>query len=170
MEKYRIIYPLPSDRWEEYKNLKILSLTQNPVAFGRNKIEFIHEKRWTPEEWVKDLRDPGSKILFAENESGELVGMIKMSVCLNLRISKKRECRISHFFVSKEYRNRGFGLVLFREAIAICKNWNAGKITLNVVISQKKAYQMYRKFGFEIDSYQFSFKLFVFYINMSLKI
>lgn len=170
MEDIKIIESLPLDRWEDYRNLRISSITQNPKAFGKTKKDISMENEYPVDYWVDILNDSYTKIFFAQDQTGKLVGMIKVRIYTYTNPTVHIKCSISHFFVEEKYRNKKIGLVLFKTAIEFCESKNASEVFLNVVFSQKNAYLMYRKLGFKTTSWGFNIKKLILYRNMSLKI
>ncbi len=165
-----IIYKLPPERWKEYRDLRIQSLTESPRVFGKNKKDLYVEKRHLVDHWVNILKDPYNEIIFIENEDAELVGMVRIHSRLIIEPKVQIIGIISQFFVRKKFRNQKIGLSLFKNSIEYCTAKQTSEIFLNVVLGQKRAYQMYKKFGFKTTSWGFNIKKLILYRNMSLKI
>ena len=163
------IIELSQERTNEYRLLRLESLKSDPKAFGKNRKDIISELNKPFTEWQNDVSFSSTKTLFAEiPATGELVGMISINRFIDgLNLDK---VRLSKFFVTPEYRHNKIGIALFEKALQVCKTYHAKEIKLNVVVSQKMAYQMYRKFGFKTTSWGFNIKKLILYRNMSLKI
>ncbi|PIY60326.1 hypothetical protein COY95_02355 [Candidatus Woesearchaeota archaeon CG_4_10_14_0_8_um_filter_47_5] len=148
MIKYAKLSP---DRWEEYRDLRLEALQNDPSVFGSS---YEEEKSLPEDEWRKRI----ANALFAVADStpaGMPVGMI---VCVFNRNNKTRH--IAHIFgvyVKKDYRNQGIGGRLIERAVSLIKkNTENGegteitKIRLAVNPEQKAAVSLYKKHGFEI--------------------
>lgn len=145
MEKIKIIYPLSLERWEEYKDLRLAAVFQDPPAFGLTTEEELLK---SDTDWIKRLQpDAQVKLLFAEYD-GELVGMIGIYKETYEKI--KHTSKLLSFFVDHSFRGKSIGKKLLEEALAfIKKDSDAKKVVLNVTATQDVAIGLYKKFGFK---------------------
>ena len=117
------IKKLPEDRWVDYRDLRLVSLKNEPIAFGS---AYEEETILPDEEWIKRTKNT----LFALIND-KPVGMI---TCIsNNRLKTKHVANIYGFYVRREYRGQGIGEILLEGAISLIKmNENIVKISLNV--------------------------------------
>lgn len=149
MENIKIIDNLSPDRWEEYKNLRLESLEDSPVAFG---VSVDEDKTRTDAVWVekleKSIRGNTRFSVFAEDQ-GKLVGLICAYVDPLVKI--KHTAHIASVYVNKAYRGSGVATKIMEGMInRIKSNKNINRLELMVVTTQEPAISLYKKFGFEI--------------------
>ncbi len=93
----------------------------------------------------------GNDILVADI-GGMVVGYIVLSY-------KEEEAKIMSLAVKREFRRKGIGKILLKEAIKKAKQNSKKRMLLEVRISNTPAQNLYKKFGFEIagvlESYYF---------------
>ncbi|MBE8538692.1 ribosomal protein S18-alanine N-acetyltransferase [Geoglobus acetivorans] len=87
----------------------------------------------------------GSEIIVADMGS-MVVGYVVLSY-------RNEEAKIMSIAVKKEFRRRGIGKILLREAIQRAKKRGMRKILLEVRESNVPAQNLYKKFGFEVAGY-----------------
>lgn len=147
MEEVKIT-KLSPERWEEYKNLRLEALKQEPQAFASS---YTQESITADEIWqerlVADSKDTQSTYLFAEINN-QLVGM--------LRIAREQAPHSQHIasvyavYVKSQFRGKGVGGKLLTEAINWFKKFpNPVKISLHVTTTQTGAIALYKSLGFE---------------------
>jgi ribosomal protein S18 acetylase RimI-like enzyme len=90
-----------------------------------------------------------SKLILNDNkktwfvfDSKKLVGSITV-------YDNGRCCELSGFYVRKKYQGKGIGRGLFEIALKFAKG---KEITLDVFVHNKRAIDIYKKWGFEIDN------------------
>ena len=134
------IISLPEDRWQEYRDLRIKSIHENPQSFHDTVEECLSKDKsfWT--NWYKNH-------LLAE-ENGQLIGMVG-----GYRESKPMLKHVSHivsFYVDPLHRGKGVGkklLVAMIEKLSF--HHRSKKITLGVVTTQQSAIHLYESLGFQ---------------------
>ena len=130
---------LPS-RWNEYRDLRLEALKNDPTAFGSS---YEEEFKLSKNEWKKRVKN----VLFALLND-KPVGMI-----VYIFENKKKTKHIANIYgvyVKKWYRNQGIGRKLIENAVLLIKkNKNIVKINLNVNPKQKAAVKLYKKYGFK---------------------
>lgn len=142
---FKIIYPLPVDRWEEYKVLRIESIASDSIAFGLTEQE---ECSWPDTFWKNRLNKDGiTKMIFAERK-GQLVGMIGLFYEPLEKI--KHVCQLHSFFVNQGFRKHGIGKLLIEKAVVVAQGYSFRKITLNVTTTQEAAISLYESLDFSV--------------------
>lgn len=148
MDNIKII-KLPVERWEEYKNLRLEALKQEPQAFSSS---YEDDVLMSDEQWQSKLAnysDGKTGIILAADLNGELVGI------MNSRIEQSRKMGhvafIHGVYVKPEFRGKGIGKKLLEEIL----QWIEGhreivKINLDVTTEQEAAIALYKSVGFEI--------------------
>ena len=139
-----IITRLSESRWADYRDLRLESLINDPLAYGSS---YEEELPYQEDEWRQRMQN----VLFAL-EGGRPVGMI---VCgRNNRLKTGHICGIYGVYINKQYRGRGIGNLLIDAAIAEIKNMpGIVKIELAVNPTQKAAAHLYRKYGFKVTGH-----------------
>ncbi len=138
--KVKIFY-LPIKRWQEYKAIRLESLTAEPIAFGRD----TDEETSTKKEFVKLLKE--KRIIFAEFE-GKLIGFVGLKQLARRRF--KHIAELGPLYVNNVYRRSGFGKKLLEFAFKKAKEKGVEKVSLKVNKSNKPAVLFYKKIGFKV--------------------
>ncbi len=143
------IIKLDPHRWEEYKNIRLRSLKNAPLAFGAS---FEEDKVQPEPHWRGRLEarqnDGGSFLLFAE-QAGKLVGMMGV-----FRPPRQKMSHVAHIYavyVDEAVRGQGVGSRLLEAVIdeVRCRYPDVIKIGLAVNPVQTSAVVLYQKAGFE---------------------
>ena len=128
-----MIKSLPESRWKEYRNLRLESLRNDPLAYG---IAIEDEINLSEEEWRSRI----SNCLFAFDEN-RIIGMISFKY--EELTKMKHIAWINDVYVKTEYRGKGIGSMLMEEAIRkIKKNPGIEKIKLIADPVQRPAINM----------------------------
>ncbi|MBI4452746.1 GNAT family N-acetyltransferase [Candidatus Woesearchaeota archaeon] len=132
---------LHSNRWKEYKALRLEALKKEPTSFGSS---YAEETKLSEVEWKRRLKNT----IFALADD-KRVGMI--AFIFNNKIKARHIVNIFGVYVKKEYRSQGIGKKLIDNALLlISKNKKIMKIDLCVNQKQKAAISLYKKYGFKI--------------------
>jgi ribosomal protein S18 acetylase RimI-like enzyme len=137
---------LTPDEWQEYRQLRIEMLTEEPQAFN-SKVE---EVSGYPEEyWRERLADPNKDFRFAKRD-GRLIGV------MNLSYNEKEELPgvavIHGAYVRKDTRGLGVGKTLLSTLIeAAAMSGQVKVLKLWVKDSQSVAIDLYTKAGFSFS-------------------
>ena len=134
------ITKLDEDRWQDYRDIRLEALKNEPLAFSSS----FEEEQSLPETlWQQNINN----VLFAISDN-KPVGMI--GFFCNNHLKTKHVCEIYGVYVKKEHRGQGIGKQLMEAAIAEIKNLKGiTKIRLEVNPTQKAAERLYRKLGFK---------------------
>jgi RimJ/RimL family protein N-acetyltransferase len=131
---------LNADRWQDYRDLRLEALKNEPLAFSSSYEEeqLIVETGW---------RTRIENALFAI-DNGKLVGIV--GFFRNNRIKTNHVGEIFGVYVRPAYRDKGIGKQLITAIIEeIKKTEGIEKIKIGVNPTQKAAAHIYRKFGFK---------------------
>jgi ribosomal protein S18 acetylase RimI-like enzyme len=134
------IKKLPSERWQDYRKLRLEALQNDPVAFGSSYEEEISR----PEEFWRNRI--GSMLFAVENDRP--IGMVRYA--FETRVKNKHVAGIYAMCVNREFRNRGIGKRLMDGVISlIAENKDIRKIRLAVTPEQHYALKLYEACGFK---------------------
>jgi ribosomal protein S18 acetylase RimI-like enzyme len=135
------IKKLPVERWEEFKELRLIALQKDPLAFGSS---YEEEIKFQDDLWKNRL----SNTLFAVYDD-KPVGMVLFLIDTKLKLSHVAE--IFGVYVREEFRDRKIGKQLIESLInSIRKNKSIIKIKLTVTDVQESAIKLYSSFGFKV--------------------
>ena len=135
----KIISNAPSNRWDEYKQLRIEALEKVPQAFLD---EPSQAKNLPEQEWQRKMKN----MHFAE-VNGELVGMV--GAYQEEKKKLKHILNIVSVYVKPSFRGQGIGKALLQQVIETAKkNQEIKKILLGVVTTQEPAHALYKSLGF----------------------
>lgn len=73
-------------------------------------------------------------------------------MCFNQLVLILFYCFVNHISVKEKYRRQGHGEALLSAAIEKCRARNVHRISLHVDPSRSAALNLYKKFGFQVDS------------------
>lgn len=132
---------LPPERWREARELRLQALKTDPIAFGSS---YEEEESLAEAEWQSRMKNA----LFAVSDD-KPVGTI--TYVFSDRVKTKHIARIFGVYVDPNYRGRGFGKKLLRNALELIqKNKGVVKIQLMVNQDQDAAVELYKDMGFVI--------------------
>jgi ribosomal protein S18 acetylase RimI-like enzyme len=139
------ILKLPADKWEEYRDLRLRALKEDPEAFSSSYAASLD----LPDEfWKKRLSDAlageGNWLLFARQDD-KLVGMIGAY----LEPEVLDTATIVSVYVPSEERGKGISVRLMEEMLRMLSEIPAlRRAKLHVNVTQFEALGLYRRFGF----------------------
>lgn len=135
------IIKLPTDRFQEYKALRLEAVQDSPTAF----LDSYEEELAKPDNlWQERL----SNMLFAESD-GKIVGMLGFYQDKSDKIKHIRH--LVSIYVKPEYRGQGIATALINEVIeASKKDSSISKLEISVISSQEIAFQLYQRLGFQV--------------------
>ncbi len=148
MKKILYIHNLPVERWEEYKDLYVTAVKNEPLAFSETYEEILksEDKEWKEE--LQDALDRQSVMVFAECE-GKLIGMYSGS--FHKREKLKHNAFLASLFVSEEFRWLGVGKMLIQKIVElILKNSVIKNVHCEIIQTQVASIAVHKKLGFEI--------------------
>jgi ribosomal protein S18 acetylase RimI-like enzyme len=144
----RIIDNFPMDRWEEYKQLRLEALKNEPLAFANSFEEASLEPDAYWQDRLKSYTSGKDLILFAQKDR-QLVGMI--GVDFNTRKKRRHAASLVGLYVNAEHRGQGIARRLMETAMekALEKPYII-KFDLGVVATNEAAKSLYEKLGFKV--------------------
>ncbi len=139
---------LPIERWEEFKNLRLESLTNDPEAFSETLEQFgaKSEETWRAmlERKSKEDRD----YVFAEH-NGKLIGM--GSIYHYPKENVAHNAWFDSLYVSPEYRKKGVGIQLVLKRLDLLSKYpNIIQAICEIYSSQKASLEMHKKLDFDL--------------------
>jgi ribosomal protein S18 acetylase RimI-like enzyme len=136
---------LATDRWKEYRDLRLRALKEDPEAFSSSYADSLKQ----PDEfWKKRLAEAAAGkrawLLFA-GQDDKLLGMLGAY----LEPESADMATIVSVYVVREARGRGISALLMAEILLMLSSAPAlRKAQLRVNVTQLAAIQLYRRFGF----------------------
>lgn len=132
---------------EEYKALRLTSLTTDPDSFlfsldqERLNSQFHYRNQITNQ-------GPDPFGLWGVLESTKLVGYTILSG--EFASKKKHAANLYEVFILPEYRGRGLAKLLVRAVIEALKNTQSTHLYLSVIANNSKAISLYHSLGFKL--------------------
>lgn len=132
---------LPTERWSDYKQLRLEAVQDSPQSF----LTTAEETNQEPDsEWQDKIKN----MFFAVTEDDQLVGMVG---CYS--DNKEKLSHIAHIvsvYVSPSFRGQGIARQLLTTALDFAKtSKQIKKVQLEVVTTQVPAYHLYLSLGFQ---------------------
>ena len=107
----------------------------------------------------KYLADSDKKILVAEIDDVEIIGMVSLTFLSRLN-RNTLEMYIPELVVLKKYQNQGIGKKLMESCITLAKEKKCHRIRLESGNQRKNSHQFYKNLGFEQGALSFTKNLF----------
>lgn len=133
---------------EEYKNLRLEALLEEPQAFGSSYKDHkdLPDEKW--QEWHSNYKSGERDWMVFAEMNGELIGMAgAYQTDENI---KKNEANIIAVYVTKKARGNGVSKLLMNKLLNVLKNSLIKKAKLAVNKDQTAAVKLYESFGFII--------------------
>ncbi len=149
------IIKLPVSRWQQYKEVRLRALKEDPQAFGAS---YDDNAKYTEEEWRRRLINAENSdrnwLYFAE-ENKTLKGMIGAY----MEKESKDTATVISVYVPLEERGRGISKLLMQKLLdELSSKQYLKKVALTVNKDQIAAVNLYKKFGFVVKGQQ-NFKM-----------
>lgn len=145
MDKIDVI-TLPSDKWREYKSLRLQSLQEEPGAYG---LLYKDAVNYSDHEWIDPLAQAekgDNKWIYFARINDELVGMVSG------QIIDEDTLKLGEVYVARNMRGGGLGKRLLSVLLekAPQENPNIRRAKAKVFTSQEAAIGLYKNLGFEV--------------------
>ncbi len=140
-----ITHLLPKD-WEQYKELRLKGLKEEPQAFGESLKSALSK---TDKDWQDKLQQvlEGKSWLVFARVDGVLVGMLEADI----HSDEPEKVWLHATWVNKESRRKGIAKKLMEKILQEISSSNAPRIVkLQVNQVQTPAVNLYKEFGFKI--------------------
>ncbi|KAF3891343.1 GNAT family N-acetyltransferase [Tolypothrix bouteillei VB521301] len=130
---------------EDYRNIRLEALYNNPDSFG----SMYTEESWkTIDEFRDKIPEDNNNFILGYYEDKELIGIVAFHQ--ESRIKLRHKAYIRSMYVQPEARGKGIGKLLLNELIKRAKTMNEIEILLlDVVTNNRKAKQLYVSFKFQ---------------------
>lgn len=125
----------------EYRELRLKALLENPEAFGSS----YEEENAMPLSFTIERLKRNESITFGVF-SPNLVGIVTLS--FSLRNKLKHNGSIQELYVSEYERNKGYGKALLHHVVDVAKSMKMINLFLGVTSINKKAIHLYESLGF----------------------
>jgi len=136
---YRKLLPEES---KIYRAIRLESLEKFPEAFGANYQEALSIKKFRIESDIEE--ETPERFVYGAFAQNEIVG-----ICTFVK-NENNTGSIYQMYVKKEFQGKNIGQGLIEAVIAeACQNFNGIEIILEVTPGNDKAYNLYRKIGFQ---------------------
>ncbi len=134
--------------WQDYKEIRIKSIKTNPEAFSTSLEAVLADP---DEKWQtfinKSLANDGEVMFFAVDDDNKPIGIV--GAFWDSKPKVKHVAHIFGVFVDPEHRGKGVGSNLFSQLLSELKaNPELKKASLEVVVSEIAAINLYKKHGF----------------------
>ncbi|RQO32989.1 N-acetyltransferase [Chryseobacterium sp. KBW03] len=136
---YRKLLPEESTN---YRTIRLESLEKFPESFGANYQEALNIEKFRMESDIEDQIP--ERFVFGAFTDQELIG-----ICTFVK-DENNTGNIYQMYVKKEFQGRNIGQGLIEAVIhEACKKFNDIEIILEVTPGNNKAYNLYKKIGFQ---------------------
>lgn len=139
---YRKLLPEES---KNYRTIRLESLEKFPESFGANYQEALNIEKFRMESDIEDQTP--ERFVFGAFADQKLIG-----ICTFVK-DENNTGNIYQMYVKKEFQGKNIGQGLIEAVIhEACKKFNGIAIILEVTPGNNKAYNLYRKIGFQETS------------------
>lgn len=125
-----------------YKKINTLFMTCDDLEEIKDILSTEFDDFWNYNILKEELQNQNSKYLVAKLKN-EIIGFAGIKKIAD-------EAEIMNIVIKKIYRNKGFGALLLKELISVCKNLNLTSIYLEVNETNTHAIHLYENFDFKI--------------------
>lgn len=141
------VITLPPSRWQEYKDLRLEALQNDPTAFATTHQEDLAIPPFEWQERLQSAQEGKSYMLFAEYE-GKIIGMVGALLYQGKCVEHK--ATIVSMYLKPEYRGHGVAKKLM---LAIMDRLQADEkivhVQLTVNTQNTQAIKLYESIGFK---------------------
>ncbi|MGF1845389.1 GNAT family N-acetyltransferase [Vibrio clamense] len=135
---------LDASDWEQYKELRLLSLVQSAEAFENS---FEDESTLRDEQWISRVTATQSAFIIGAFDGDVLIGVAGFSQALKEKI--KHKSYLWGIFVKQEHRGKYIANDLLSKLVQIAfQNTEISQIQLTVASENEVAISLYEKLGF----------------------
>lgn len=152
--KYTTQWLTNSARIKELISFFITHKTDSYISHGEIVSgRALNAQQWNPDlesilrsQFSGDFKDSGTelKILIAENDKGEMIGML----VFHLISGFKNYAVLEDMLLDQSYRGQSIGSMLLEKAIEESRSWNISFIMLESGVNNTGAHHFFEKYGF----------------------
>jgi ribosomal protein S18 acetylase RimI-like enzyme len=134
-----LITQLSSQRWQDYRDLRLLALKSDPLAFASS---YDEEAKLDEDKWCSRI----STMYFAVDEKTPvaMVGLLR-----HIPKAMYHCADIVSLWVKPDYRKKSIAEMLIAKLQSLSQQLEIRKLSLEVVVTQNAAIRLYEKMGFE---------------------
>jgi len=145
------IIQLHSDRWKEYKELRIKSVIECPLAFTLLESDLSEKPDSFWRDILNDAALQNNRWLVCAQTEGRLIGMVSAIAENTDSALSKHVVMISNMYVLPEFREKGIATLLMQELLLLLENIpDVSQALLWVTPTQTAAIKLYNRFEFTI--------------------
>ncbi len=146
-EKIQII-TLPSDRWSEFKELRLKAATESPQDIGVTIADVMNRDDADYKTLLdKALISEGAWMVFAEVE-GELVAMAGALCVMNHLSTMQHVVKLISVYTVPQFRKKSIATKLIKKLILQLENSGITQVQVWVIQENDSAIKLYEKLGF----------------------
>lgn len=119
---------------------KYMSELYESIKLDAYRLGIKDDLVYTDEDFLRHVTDSSVSIYFIVLDNKEEIGVLKLR-------TEGSDLKVSSFYISNEYRNRGYGL----ETLSLIEKEEKRVLTLDVWY-EGKAFDLYNRFGFKTES------------------
>jgi len=135
---------LEASDWEQYKELRLLSLVQSSESFENS---YEDESTLRNEQWISRVTSSQSAFIIGAFDGDVLIGIAGFAQALKEKI--KHKSYLWGVFVKQEYRGKYIANDILSKLVHIAfENANISQIQLTVASENEAAISLYKKLGF----------------------
>jgi len=135
---------LEASDWEQYKELRLLSLVQSSESFENS---FDDESTLRNEQWIGRVTPTQGAFVMGAFDGDVLIGVAGFAQAIKEKI--KHKSYLWGVFVKQEYRGKSIANDMLGKLVHIAfQNTDVSQIQLTVACENKAAISLYEKLGF----------------------
>ena len=135
---------LNPDQWKEYKEIRLLALKTDPIAFGES---YEREEKKSEQEIREKLSDPNYKA-YVVKVGDKVCALATYNLYLPGRVT--HQAQIHAVFTDLKFRRQGLGKKILEKIKSdLHENPITSRVSLSVSTTQEGAIKMYEEAGFE---------------------
>lgn len=136
---------LDKSDWENYRDIRLEALKEDPSAFGsRYEENRDKDSLYWMERLASSSGSNGKSFFYAVLDDNNFISIG------GAYQDENNEWNIIAIYTKKEFRGLGAGALLFNKILEELKNRKIKKVFLRVNTKQEPAVALYKKFGFKI--------------------
>jgi ribosomal protein S18 acetylase RimI-like enzyme len=139
------LHPLHSNHWQAFRELRLMSITDSPLAIYPT---YDEEASRSSEEIQDRIAESATQVVFGAFDGDTLVGIAGLRWDPLVQVAHKAV--LWGVFVRPDWRRGGLARRLLRELFAYARARGVTQVKLSVNTENEKAAALYRSLGFEV--------------------